>query len=91
MTKEELEKEIKKKKEELKEQMLGTLNVEHRLQMFLFNSIDDLRKSTEKSSEAANKLSKILIILTVVLAFGAIVGAIAAIQALLSDRRSQAI
>ena len=83
MTKEELEKEIQKKKEEVKEQMLGTTSIESRLQMFLIVSIDDLRKSTEKSSEAANKLSKILIILTAVLAFGAIVGAIAAIQALL--------
>ena len=57
--------------------MLGTLTVEHRLKMFLFVSIDDLRKSTEKSSKVANKLFVILIILTGVVALGTIIGAIA--------------
>lgn len=75
--KEEFEKKLKKKKRELIEQMLGTLTVEHRLKMFLFVSIDDLRKSTEKSSKVANKLFVILIILTGVMAIGTIIGAIA--------------
>ena len=76
MTKEELEKELKKEKHNLKEQMLGTTDIASRLQMFLIVSIDDLRESTEKSSNIANNLSIILIILTVVLAFGAVIGAI---------------
>ena len=74
--KEKFEKKLKEKKHELIEQMLGTLTVEHRLKMFLFVSIDDLKKSTEKSSRAANRLFIILIILTGVLAFGTIVGLI---------------
>ena len=68
--KEEFEKKFKKEKNAVIEQMLGTTTIEHRLKMFLFTSIDDLRKSTEKSS-------KILIILTAVIAIGTIVGAIA--------------
>lgn len=83
MTKEELEKKLDAERNALIQQMLGTTSIESRLQMFLFVSIDDLRRSTEKSSKAANMLSKILIVLTAVLAFGAIVGAIAAIQTLL--------
>lgn len=76
MTKEELEKELKKAKHNLKETMLGTTDISSRLQMFLIVSIDELRESTEKSSNIANNLSIILIILTVVLAFGAVLGAI---------------
>ena len=75
--KDKFEKKLKKKKRELVEEMLGTLTVEHRLKMFLFVSIDDLRKSTEKSSKVANKLFVILIILTGVVALGTIIGAIA--------------
>lgn len=47
------------------------------LMTYLIMSIDDLRESTEKSSGIANRLSKNLVWLTVVLAFGAIIGAIA--------------
>ena len=75
--KEEFEKKFKKEKHAIIEQMLGSKDIGSRLQMFLFTSIDDLRKSTEKSSKAANKLSIILIILTAVIAIGTIIGAIA--------------
>ncbi|MCK4429713.1 MAG: hypothetical protein KAW19_00265 [Candidatus Aminicenantes bacterium] len=74
--KENFEERFKKEKNAIIEQMLGSKDIESRLQMFLFTSIDDLRKSTEKSSKAANKLFIILIILTGVLAFGTIVGLI---------------
>ena len=77
MTKEELEKKLEIERNALIEQMLGTTDIDSRLKMFLFTSIDDLRKSTEKSSKAANNLSKILIILTAVIAIGTIIGAIA--------------
>jgi len=83
MTKKEIKKEkenflktLREKKRVLIEQMLGTTSIESRLQMFLLVSIDDLRRSTEKSSKAANMLFVILIILTAVLAFGAVIGAI---------------
>lgn len=74
--KKEFEKKFKKEKNAIIEQMLDSKDIESRLQMFLFTSIDDLRKSTEKSSKVANKLFIILIILTGVLAFGTIVGLI---------------
>ena len=74
--KEEFEEKFKKEKNAIIEQMLDSTSIESRLQMFLFTSIDDLRKSTEKSSKVANRLFIILIILTSVLAFGAIVGLI---------------
>lgn len=76
MTKEELKKKLEIERKALIEQMLGTKDIDSRLKMFLFTSIDDLRKSTEKSSKAANKLSIVLIILTSILAFGAVIGAI---------------
>ncbi len=83
MTKKEIKKEkenfeerFKKEKNAIIEQMLGSSSIQSRLQMFLFTSIDDLRKSTEKSSKAANRLFIILIILTGVLAFGTIIGLI---------------
>ena len=47
------------------------------LMTYLIMCIDDLRESTEKSSAIANRLAANLVWLTVVLAFGAIVGAIA--------------
>lgn len=50
------------------------------LMTYLIMSIDNLRESTEKSSRNANRLSKILVWLTLVLAFGSIVGAVATLK-----------
>jgi len=50
------------------------------LMTYLIMSIDNLRESAEKSSRNANYLSKILVWLTLVLAFGSIVGAVATLK-----------
>jgi len=50
------------------------------LMTYLIMSIDSLRESAEKSSRNANRLSKILVWLTLVLAFGSIVGAVATLK-----------
>lgn len=76
MAKEEPENKFEIERKKLIAEMLETKDIDSRLKMFLFASIDELRKSTEKSSKVANRLFIILIILTGVLAFGTIVGLI---------------
>ncbi|HZX11018.1 MAG TPA: hypothetical protein VFG01_08750 [Acidobacteriota bacterium] len=50
---------------------------EHKLQVYLIKSIDNLRESTEKSSEKAKDLSKKIFWLNVVLAAATLIGAFA--------------
>lgn len=50
------------------------------LTTYLIMSIDNLRESTEKSSRNANRLRKILVWLTLVLAFGSIIGVVATLK-----------
>jgi len=69
--------ENEKKREVFFNERLEAGTQEHKLQVYLIKSIDDLRESTEKSSEKAGDLSQKIFWLNVVLALATAIGALA--------------